>query len=125
MPSKPSIGQNLLIYGIAFVPFMLLGLLLSFRIGFWFFLLFWLIVSFSQYNSNVKDYERAQNDFEKFQKEELSKKKMQKEMEEYRQKDAPKCPMCGSTNIEKISTTSRAVSVATVGLASGKIGKQY
>ena len=28
-------------------------------------------------------YERAQNDFEKFQKEELSKKKMQKEMEEY------------------------------------------
>lgn len=125
MPSKPSIGQNLLIFGIIFVPFMLLGLLLPYRIGFWFFLAFWLIVAYSQYNSNVKDYERAQKDFEKFQKEELSKKKMQKEMEEYRQKNAPKCPMCGSINIEKISTTSRAVSVAAVGLASGKIGKQY
>ncbi len=37
----------------------------------------------------------------------------------------PKCPMCQSTNIEKISTTSRSISVATVGLASSKIGKQY
>ncbi len=37
----------------------------------------------------------------------------------------PKCPMCQSTNIEKISTTSSAVSIATVDLASGKIGKQY
>lgn len=125
MPSKPSIGQNLLIFGIVFVPFMLLGLLLPYGIGFWFFMIVWLIVAFSSYNDNVKDYERAQQDFKKFQKEELSKKKMQKEMEEYRQRNAPKCPMCASTNIEKISTTSRAVSVATVGLASGKIGKQY
>lgn len=125
MPSKPNIGQSLLVFGIVFVPFMLLGLLLPYRIGFWFFLIFWLIVAVSSYNDNVKDYERAQQNFEKYQKEELSKKKMQKEMEEYRQMTAPKCPMCGSTNIEKISTTSRAVSVATVGLASGKIGKQY
>lgn len=127
MPSKPSIGQSLLIFGIVFLPFMLLGLILPYRIGFWFFLIFWLIVAFSSYNDNVKDYERAQQDFRKFQKEELSKKKMQKEMEEYRKRNAsvPKCPMCGSTNIEKISTTSRAVSVAMVGLASGKIGKQY
>lgn len=35
------------------------------------------------------------------------------------------CPMCKSTNIKKISTTSRMVSVVTVGLASGKLGKQY
>lgn len=121
MPSKPSIGQNLLIFGIVFLPFMLLGLLLPYGFGFWFFMIFWLIVAFSSYNDNVKDYERAQQDFRKFQKEELSKKKM----EEYRKRNAPKCPMCGSTNIEKISTTSRAVSVAAVGLASGKIGKQY
>ena len=46
-------------------------------------------------------------------------------MEEYRRINAFKCPMCGSTNIEKISTTSRSVSVSNVGLASGKIGKQY
>lgn len=37
----------------------------------------------------------------------------------------PKCPMCGSTNTQIISTLNRAVSVGMVGLASSKIGKQY
>lgn len=37
----------------------------------------------------------------------------------------PKCPICGSTNTERISTLNRTVSVAAVGLASSKIGKQY
>ncbi len=37
----------------------------------------------------------------------------------------PKCPNCGSTNTETIGTLNRAVSVAAVGLASSKIGKQY
>lgn len=36
-----------------------------------------------------------------------------------------KCPVCGSTNVNRISTLDRSVSIATVGLASGKIGKQY
>lgn len=36
-----------------------------------------------------------------------------------------KCPVCGSDNIEKITTVDRGVSIAMVGLASGKIGKQY
>lgn len=35
------------------------------------------------------------------------------------------CPYCNSTNTEKISTVSRAVSVSLVGAASGKIGKQW
>lgn len=35
------------------------------------------------------------------------------------------CPYCKSTNTEKISTMSRAVSVSLVGAASGKIGKQW
>lgn len=35
------------------------------------------------------------------------------------------CPMCGSKKIKKIGTMSRATSVAIVGLASSKIGKQY
>lgn len=77
-------------------------------------------------------YKLAQTDFEEYQRtvvrehdEMVARQKAQAEAERYRQMNAPKCPMCGSTNIEKISTTSRAVSVATVGLASGKIGKQY
>lgn len=37
----------------------------------------------------------------------------------------PKCPHCGSTNIAKISTLNRAVSVGLLGFASSKIGKQY
>ena len=37
----------------------------------------------------------------------------------------PKCPVCGSTNTERISTLNRTVSIATLGLASSKIGKQY
>lgn len=36
-----------------------------------------------------------------------------------------KCPNCGQENVHKISTTSRAVSVGMVGLASDKIGKTY
>ena len=36
-----------------------------------------------------------------------------------------KCPVCGSTNVKRISTLNRIVSVAAVGLASSKIGKQY
>lgn len=37
----------------------------------------------------------------------------------------PKCPMCGSTNISKISTLSRASSVIGFGILSKKIGKQW
>lgn len=35
------------------------------------------------------------------------------------------CPYCHSTNTEKISTVSRAVSVSLVGAASSKLGKQW
>lgn len=37
----------------------------------------------------------------------------------------PTCPICGSHNTERISTLNRTVSIATIGLASSKIGKQY
>lgn len=37
----------------------------------------------------------------------------------------PKCPTCGSTNIKRITTANRAVSVLTLGILSGKIGKNY
>lgn len=36
-----------------------------------------------------------------------------------------KCPMCSSANIKRITTMRRLFSVATFGLASSKIGKQY
>ena len=37
----------------------------------------------------------------------------------------PKCPMCGSTNIQKISDFSRASSIIGFGILSKKIGKQW
>ncbi len=41
------------------------------------------------------------------------------------QQNLPKCPYCGSTDLNKIGTLGRAVSVGLFGLASGKIGKQW
>lgn len=36
-----------------------------------------------------------------------------------------KCPVCGGGNVQKITTMDRSFSIAMVGMASGKIGKQY
>ena len=55
-------------------------------------------------------------------------RKMQAKIQEQQDLGSGKrviCPYCKSTNTEKISTVSRAVSVSLVGAASGKIGKQW
>lgn len=39
--------------------------------------------------------------------------------------NVPRCPTCGSTNVRRISTLDRAVSVGILGIFSGKIGKNY
>lgn len=49
----------------------------------------------------------------------------QMEMLKQEQANQPKCPICGSTDISKISTLNRAVSVGVLGLASSKIGKTH
>ena len=41
----------------------------------------------------------------------------------YTPKNTPKCPTCGSTNIEKISTTKKAVGFVAVGIFSSNFGK--
>lgn len=78
-----------------------------------------------RYNLAETDFSAYQNMVMKERIEQAENMKRQAEAERIRRENAPKCPMCNSINIEKISTTSRAISVATVGLASGKIGKQY
>ena len=40
-------------------------------------------------------------------------------------RNVPKCPTCGSTNIRKISATSKAVSAGLFGIFSSKIRKQF
>ena len=83
-------------------------------------------------------HERAKK--EKYQ-ELVKKEKYFESLEQYKQAEAQQaarkeqqdlasgkrvvCPYCKSTNTEKISTVSRAVSISLVGAASGKIGKQW
>lgn len=46
-------------------------------------------------------------------------------MQERVEKNTPKCPTCGSTNINKISGLDRAASVSLLGIFSKKINKSY
>ena len=81
----------------------------------------------------VKDVELAKRDIDKYESEKLKRAETAykaAQINEARRKEEealkhPKCPMCGSTNTQIISTLNRAVSIGTVGLASSKIGKQY
>ena len=69
----------------------------------------------------LSDYERLdmESNRAKLQKEVERQEKVQK------QQNTPKCPTCGSTNIKRITTANRAVSVLTLGILSSKIGKNY
>lgn len=53
----------------------------------------------------------------------LDQMRIKKQLEQ--QANKPKCPTCGSTNIRRISTLDRAVSIGILGIFSGKIGKNY
>lgn len=125
MPGKPSIVKSLLLFGIAFAPFVLLALLVKSSIGIWFFLIFWFIIAASSYRDDVKKYNKAQQDFKAYQAEEVRRKKLAIEMSAIGGTNALKCPICNSTSVKRISTLSRAASIAAVGLASAEIGKQY
>lgn len=61
-------------------------------------------------------------------------KRLDKQVEEIRkqtqeshssQQNIPKCPTCGSTDIKKLSTTSKVLGVGLLGLASKTVGKTY
>ena len=47
------------------------------------------------------------------------------ENDKIKQSNVPKCPTCQSTNIKKVSGTSKAISVAMFGLLSQKVKKQF
>ena len=49
----------------------------------------------------------------------------QASLDKQREQNKPKCPTCGSTNVKRISTLNRAVSIGVFGLFSSKIGKNY
>ena len=45
--------------------------------------------------------------------------------EKREQTNIPKCPICGSTNLKKLSFTNKAISVGVFGLLSNKINKTW
>lgn len=98
-------------------------------IGGWFIF----FVSWGATNDSLKDIELAQKNIDeyksvKIQRAETAYKVAQINDVRRKEEEAlkhPKCPMCGSTNTQIISTLNRAISIGTVGLASSKIGKQY
>lgn len=76
--------------------------------------------------NHIIEYNLAKKDFETYKKhvielEDIAINNAKFDMEV----NLIKCPNCGSKNTKKISTTSRVTSVAMLGVASGKIGKQY
>ncbi len=99
-------------------------------------------IMYNCYKNEYADWEKQTNDWEGYKKQ--RKDAIRKEYREiasnmamYGTRETPslnfytpqtnqlKCPICGSINVNRISTMNRTVSVATVGLASSKIGKQY
>lgn len=88
-------------------------------------LLIMFIIFYNQHVHAMQKYkddcELYRTDKKAYQRKEVQKEDFRKAMEASK----PKCPQCNSTNIEKISTVDRAISIQIVGLASNKIGKQY
>lgn len=75
------------------------------------------------------DFSKHNNNFIEENKEEIEKDS--KALKEYaqslinKQSNLPTCPICHSTNVQKISGLSRMASVGFFGIGSKKIGKQW
>lgn len=55
--------------------------------------------------------------------EEATSNRLRMEKQQAQKANVPKCPTCGSTNVEKISTAQKAFGFALVGLFSSNLGK--
>ena len=78
-----------------------------------------------QYEQDMTDYNLAKKDFGKYQQNMVNREDYENSMREAREAKMNKCPICGSIDVAKITALNRALSVGTMGLASGKIRKQY
>lgn len=127
-PQKPKADiYGMIICGVGGVGSLLIygSELLAIGIATFIILLIVFIVFYNQHVKAMKQYksdcELYRTDRKAYQRQVIQREEFHKIMEDAK----PKCPHCKSTNIERISTIDRALSVGTVGLASNKIGKQY
>ena len=81
---------------------------------------------YENYSNNANEY-KLQIAIRKLNKEKQIKNEEIEKQLKYKQnsQNTPKCPTCGSTNIRKIGTGERAVSVIGLGLLSKKINKTW
>lgn len=81
---------------------------------------------YENYSNNANEY-KLQIAIRKLNKEKQIKNEEIEKQLKYKQnsQNIPKCPTCGSTNIRKIGTGERAVSVIGLGLLSKKINKTW
>lgn len=84
-----------------------------------------LVIGNKKFVEAKEKYEKAKLDFEQYKKDELKRQDNERDSAVRKTLHIPSCPTCRSTNVKRIGTVNRAVSVAAVGLASGKIGKQF
>ena len=139
VPAKPFPWQPLI--GIFLVALAILFFSVSdFFAGFVasFFALIFGLGGYWEYQDKKRIYELSLNNMEQAKREALLHERLDKKIAEVQNekvmnainpfrevKNGVRCPMCGKTAGRKISTFNRAVSISVVGLASGKIGKQY
>lgn len=87
------------------------------------------IFSIEAYNVQIEKKRKSNKEQAEFHHkqscEQQAKNFVQIQKEQDKQNCVPTCPICGSTNVNKISMTSRVVSTGLLGLASSKIGKTY
>ena len=130
-PEKPTFSKGFVIYEIvATILFILMfgsnppALILEIIC----FILLPAIFYLKSYFSRLEDFNLSEQNPEAYQQKKMKEQKAalaNAEAERIRQMNAPKCPHCNSTNIERLTTMDRGISLAAFGLASGKIGKQY
>lgn len=84
-----------------------------------------LVIGNNKFVEAKEKYAKAKLDFEQYKRDEIQRQDIEREKEMTKLKNTPICPTCGSADVKAIGTVNRAISVAAVGLASGKIGKQF
>lgn len=84
-------------------------------------------VGYRKFMTAKERYAQAKTNFQQYKMEETKRQidKFNQEKMKASLQYTPNCPSCGSSNVKNIGILNRAASIAVVGLASGKIGKQF
>lgn len=69
------------------------------------------------------EYDEEKSRQEILEMKERVRRKREERMTIEKEQNVPKCPTCGSTNVNKISTTKKAMGFLTVGVFSSNLGK--